>query len=345
MIATTCLEGYKMARYAASFLKRELVHVNLQIHYACNFKCRICDFWHNSYQTKPGLSVEQVEVLSDKLSQIGPQIISIGGGEPLLHPDIEKIVHVLAQKHFPVMICNGWFVTPQKARRLFEAGLYEISVSVDYADPQKHDRQRGVLDAYLRAINALETLHQNRTRSSQRVHMISVIMDDNLQEIEPLIQLCAKMGITYLVTLYSNVRGTKTKQAFDLSIADKLMALRKQYPNFVALQGYLRKFDQAIFRKDAGLCRAGKNLCNIDSQGDVSLCIDRVADTLGNLLREDMQTIRKKLILKYHQNTCRSCWTSCRGSIETLMYGGGWLNNLQDYYQMAKPIPLHSHFS
>ena len=37
--------------------------------------------------------------------------------------------------------------------------------------------------------------------------MISVLMDDNLQEIEPLIQLSKKLGVTYMITLYSYGRG------------------------------------------------------------------------------------------------------------------------------------------
>ena len=107
------------------------------------------------------------KVISEKLNLLGPQIISIGGGEPMLHPELTAIVRTLARHHFPVMITNGSLVTPELARELFAAGMVEISVSVDYADSHKHDAQRGMAGAHTRAIEALKILQANRTHPEQ----------------------------------------------------------------------------------------------------------------------------------------------------------------------------------
>lgn len=332
--------NFKKMRYLASFMGRKLVHTNLQILYQCNFRCRICEFWHASYQDQPRLSLNQIKIISEKFNQIGPQVISIGGGEPLLHPEVVDIVRVLARYHFPVMICNGWFVTEKIARDLFEAGMEEISVSVDYADAAKHDTQRGVTGAFDRAVSALEILNANRVRPDQRVHMITVVMDDNLQEVGSLIQLCKKMGITYLVTLYSSARGAKTLRSPASDPSATLSLLRRKYNEFVVLRGYLSNFTPAVRGEYPNRCYAGKNLCNIDNIGDVSLCIDTIHRPVGNILNEDAGIIRKKLIDAFQANACRSCWTSCRGSIETMMYGKGLFRNLWDYYQIVKAIEL-----
>jgi MoaA/NifB/PqqE/SkfB family radical SAM enzyme len=333
-------ENRKRARYVASFLRRRLVHVNLQLLYDCTFRCRICDFWKSSYQDAPRLSAGQVKLIADKLAQIGPQIVSIGGGEPLLHPKIVDIVKTLSADHFPVMICNGWFVTPKIAQDLFASGMHEISVSVDYASSQKHDEQRGVEGAFDRAIAALKVLKTNRTKPHQRVHMISVVLDDNLADVEELIRLCRKMGITYLVTLYSDCRGRKHLKNMSADVSQHLLKLKRKYPEFVALRGYLGNFTKAIEERGIGPCYAGKNLCNIDSQGEVSLCIDRLDDSVGNILSDEVHQLEKKLLAKHRNNNCRSCWTSCRGSIETLMYGRQPISNIWDYYQMTKSIGL-----
>ncbi|MEW5907170.1 MAG: radical SAM protein, partial [Elusimicrobiota bacterium] len=97
----------KGVRYGWSFVRRRLVHTNLQLLYDCNFRCGICDFWRRP-QGSARLSAAQVAAISEKLDRIGPQIVSIGGGEPLLHPEIVEVVRVLALRHFPVMISNGW---------------------------------------------------------------------------------------------------------------------------------------------------------------------------------------------------------------------------------------------
>jgi MoaA/NifB/PqqE/SkfB family radical SAM enzyme len=331
----------KRLRYLYAFANRRLVHLNLQILYQCNFRCKICDFWKEPYKRMPKLSASDVWAISEKLRAIGPLIVSIGGGEPLLHPELPEIVRALAKFHFPVMICNGWFVTPHRARELFKAGLYEISISLDYADPTKHDAQRGMPGAFAQARQALQTLAKNRVYPHQRVHMISVIMQDNLHEIEPLVRLAQKIGVTYLVTLYSHARGTKTQRLPQKGISAHLLTLRKKYPNFVALRGYLSRFTEATRNQWKVLpCYAGKNLFNIDCQGNVTRCIDRLDDVAGNILTDEIFSIKKALLRQYETIECGDCWTSCRGNIETLMYGQRRLLNLRDSYLMTKNLPL-----
>jgi len=332
-------ENFKKARFAKAFLSKKLIHTNLQILYECNFKCKICDFWKREDHL-PQITTSQIEIVSEKLNKIAPQIISIGGGEPLLHKGIIEIVRILHKHHFPVMICNGWYVTPELASALFEAGIYEISISVDYADPKKHDEQRGKQGAFHQAIHALEILQKSRKFSFQRVHMISVVMDDNVEEIEKLILLCKSMGITYLVSLYSDARGTKMSRNISPDISNTLLRLKKKYSEFVSLYGYIAKFSESVKQGGIGPCYAGKNLCNIDCNGNTSLCIDYLEDSVGNILTDDIYELERRLLNKFENNPCRVCWTSCRGSIESILYGKHLRNNIIDYYNMVRPMKL-----
>ncbi len=250
------------------------------------------------------------------------------------------MIEALARHHFPVLICNGWFVTPEVARAIFAAGLYEVSVSVDFADAARHDAQRGTAGAFERALEALAILREARVEPYQRVHLILVLMEDNLNDVESLIERCRRLGITFLITIYSDARGTKDCRALSADAGERLLALKRRHPEFVALRGYLGSFSRAVRENGVGPCRAGKNLCNIDSQGEVALCIDRRQETVGNILTDDIHLLEARLAERQRSNDCRSCWTSCRGSIETLMYGPDRLGNLWDYYQMTKPIAL-----
>jgi radical SAM protein with 4Fe4S-binding SPASM domain len=286
------------------------------------------------------MSLEAVQTVARKLSYLGPQIISIGGGEPMLHHDLVRIAEVLSRDHIPVMITNGWYMTPELARALFSVGMYEVSVSIDYADPGKHDRQRGKKGAFDRAVNALRILQENRVRPFQRVHMISVVMEDNVNEIENLILLARELGVTYLVTLYSSKRGDQPLGSVHSGLSHHLLSLKEKYPEFVSLQGYLAKFSQANAEGGIAPCYAGANLMNIDSQGNVTTCIDRLEDPAGNILTGDIKVIRTTLRARQRANTCARCWTSCRGSIETMMYGKPRMMNLRDYYGMTRDIPV-----
>jgi len=331
----------KRLRYVHSFWQKGLVHLNLQIMYQCNFRCKICDFWKKSYRNMPKLSAAQTEIIAEKLRPLGPLIVSVGGGEPMLHRELPQIIRALSKHHFPVMICNGWFMTPERARELFSAGMHEISISVDYANAAKHDEQRGRPGAFERAIKALEYLQQNRTHSSQRVHMISVVMDDNIDEIEPLIKLAKEIGVSYLLTLYSDNRGCKERKSSNADISARLLDLHKRYPSFVALRGYIGRFTEAI-TTGIGPCYAGKNLFNIDCQGNVSRCIDQLDQPAGNILVDDVEIIQRTLLSQFEQGDCTACWTSCRGNYETLLYGKNRLQNMIDSYRITKGIPLGS---
>lgn len=332
------LDFVKRLKYTSAFLRRDFVHMNLQLLYQCNFRCRICDFWKPRYEDMPKLSAADVRAMVEKLP--APMIVSIGGGEPLLNPELIDIIKILSEKHFPVMICNGWYVTPENAKEMLQAGLHEISVSVDYADPKKHDKQRGMEGAFEKAINALDTLNKCRTSEYQRVHMISVVMDDNLEEIEPLIRLSGEMGITYLLTFYSHNRGKKDRRNADVDISDYLLKLQKKYPHFVAIRSYIERFTDAVQEGGIRPCYGGKNFLNIDCQGNVSRCIDRLEETAGNILTDSFDEIRKSLLQHYQNNDCGNCWTSCRGNFETLMYGKHPIRNLMDSYQVTRSIPL-----
>lgn len=331
--------AWKYVRFAHSFLRRRMVHVNLQLLYDCNFRCRICSFWKDEYRHLPRLTAAQVRVAAGKLSALGPMIVSIGGGEPLLHEELPEITRILAAEHFPAMICNGWYVTPERARALFAAGLYEASVSVDYADSARHDAQRGTAGAFDRAVEALRILNESRVHPIQRVHMISVIMDDNIDDVEPLIRLARRIGVTYLVTFYSDGRGCRGGRASSREISRRLLDIRARHPDFVALPGFIARFGEM---EEGGVrpCRAGRNLLNVDCQGNVTRCIDRLDAPVGNILTDDVRALRDRLLASADSDRCGDCWTSCRGSIESLMYGKSRLADLRAYYRMVRTHPL-----
>lgn len=331
----------KDIRFCYSLVRKKMLHINLQLLYQCNFKCKICDFWKEPYLDATKLTLENVKIIADKIKYFGPLMVSIGGGEPLLHNQVFEMTEVLAKNNYPLMICNGWYVTPENAKSLFKAGMHEVSISVDYADPKKHDEQRGKSGAFDRAVKALKTLNENRVHPHQRVHMISVVMEDNVDEIEELILLAKKIGVTYLVTLYSDSRGKKECKSNMNDVSQKLLALKKKHKEFISIPAYLAKFSEAIeSEKGIDPCMAGLNLFNIDSSGNVTLCIDKLDESAGNIITDDIREIERKLIQLNASNQCRSCWTSCRGVFQSILYGEDKLNSYRALYDNIRDVPL-----
>jgi len=311
---------YRCLRLGLGFLAARMVHCNLQVTYRCNFECQICDFWKQAHDPADELSLDDIRLIGRKLNRLGTLIISLAGGEPLIRADLCDAIALLnAAHHFPILITNGWFVNETLARDILRAGLQEISVSVDYRDAARHDAQRGRPGAWQRAIRALELLNRHRPSRRTRVHMISVLMDDNLEDVEGLITLARDLGVTYMLSLYSGNRGTKARRLPDGQVTRHLLGLKAKYPEFVTLTSYLERFDEAIATGGIGDCQTGRVLMNIDNRGNVARCTETLDEPVGNVLTDDILDLRARLRALQRSHPCAQCWTSCRGFAESML--------------------------
>lgn len=326
----------KSLNLVSAFFRKHFIHCNLQVTYRCNFECQICDFWKDDYDKTRELSLKDVEIISKKLSELGTIIVSLAGGEPLIRKDLYQIIGILNKNHFPILITNGWYINEENSKAILRAGLQEISVSVDYANPAKHDTQRGAPGAFDKAINALKLLRKNRPYRRNRIHMITVLMDDNLEEIEPLIKLSREIGVTYMVNLYSFNRGTKTGKLPANNVTQYLLSLKKKYPEFITLHSYIERLDQAISKGGIGNCQTGRLLLNIDNKGNVARCTETLGEPVGNILTQSMTDIRRSLWDRYKNQDCALCWTSCRGFVESMYTPPRW-KQFKDFLITVKP--------
>lgn len=328
---------YRCARLGWGFLRGRFVHCNLQVTYRCNFRCQICDFWKTAHDPAQELTLDDVRVIGRKLNRLGTLIVSLAGGEPLVRTDLEEIITLLnAAGHFPILITNGWYVDAARAQSLLQAGLQEISVSVDYRDPAKHDAQRGCPGSWEHAVAALQLLHRARPDRRNRVHMITVLMDDNLDEIEPLIRLARELGVTYMVNLYSWNRGAKTRRLPHQRVTAHLLDLKRRYPEFISLTSYLEQMDRAVADGGIGDCQTGRLLLNIDHRGRVARCTETLDETVGSILTDDIDVLRERLLAAQREQSCAQCWTSCRGFAES-MRRAPRLRQLREFHCSVKP--------
>jgi MoaA/NifB/PqqE/SkfB family radical SAM enzyme len=328
---------YRCLRLAYGLLAKRMIHCNLQVTYRCNFKCQICDFWKPECDKTNELSLDDIRRIGRELNRLGTLIVSLAGGEPLMRDDLAGIIQILNQtNHFPILITNGWLVDDSRAREIQRAGLQEISVSVDYADSVKHDTLRGQPGAWEQAVRALEFLNKHRPTQRNRVHMISVLMDDNLPDVEKLIKLSRELGVTYMVNLYSPNRGTKPQRLPSGGVTRHLLELKRRYPEFITLTSYLEQFDRAIAVGGIGDCQTGRLLMNIDNHGNVARCTETLTEPVGNILTDDIPRIHHRLREIQRTQECAACWTSCRGFAECMHKPPRW-RQFKEFFISVRP--------
>jgi MoaA/NifB/PqqE/SkfB family radical SAM enzyme len=300
-----------------------------QVNYRCNFRCSFCHYWHDKLGDAPELPVEAFWEGSRKLSRLGCLLVSLAGGEPLIRPDIVQIVEALAEWHIPFITTNGWFANRGLAQDLFAAGLWGISVSIDYADAERHDRRRGTPGGFERALRAIEHFSEARVHKLQRVNWMAVLMEDNLDQIEPMIRMAADRGAYFMLQPYG-VRKTGSRRFIcddQGTVADYLLGLRRKYSNFLSNPYFLSKFDAALNGGVPG-CMAGRGFFNIDSTGEIAVCVEERNRPVANLFQHSAAEIVRRLRAGDMSQRCKACWYNCRGEIEALYRPEGLLLSL-----------------
>lgn len=301
-----------------------------QVTYRCNFRCAFCHYWRDPMGALPEQTVDDFRAGSRRLASFGSLLISLAGGEPLLREDIVEIVRAVGEFHLPFITTNGFLATPDLARDLFAAGLWGVSISLDYADPKRHDKARGTPGAFDHAVRALDCFARARRRDWQRVNVMCVLMHDNLDHVEPLIRLAAEHDAYFMLQLYG-IRKTGSRHfvhsADHVSASQRLLELKHRYPNFLSNEAFLARFDEALNGGVPG-CRAGQAFFSIDSCGDIAICVEERSRPVANLYRDSPRTILARLADRARGNTCTACWYNCRGEVEMLYSPHGLLNSL-----------------
>ena len=314
----------KKLRLVRTWASRHPTWCAWQVTYRCNFRCRFCHYWCDPLGKQPEPTLEQYAVGARKLASYGTLLVSLAGGEPMLRPELPQIVREVGRYHFPFVTTNGWFVTEETARQLMEAGVWGVSVSIDYADADRHDTKRSMDGAWEQAWRAVELLSAARMQKWQRVNVMAVLMDDNIDEMEGLIRLAGRYGACFMVQPYCDLKSGKGEYSPRASVSGRLLELKKKYKNFLSNPLFLSRFDAAL---DGGVpgCAAGRAFFNIDNYGYVAKCVEALDRPVANILRDAPQSIMASLKDAHRANSCTACWYNCRGEVESIYFPRGFL--------------------
>jgi MoaA/NifB/PqqE/SkfB family radical SAM enzyme len=126
----------------------------------CNLACAYCNEYDDH---SPPVPTEEMFRRVDKLAELGTAVITISGGEPLLHPDLPKIIaHIKARGMVCTLITNGYLLVPDKIRELNEAKLDRLQISIDNVKPDDVSKKSlKVLDRKLRYLAELAEFEVN----------------------------------------------------------------------------------------------------------------------------------------------------------------------------------------
>jgi AdoMet-dependent heme synthase len=157
----------------------------------CNLDCRHCRAAATLGPYPGELTTAEGMALIKDVAGMGQAVIILTGGEPLLREDIYDLTaygHGLGLRM--VMAVNGTLVTPEIARRLQEAGIQRVSISLDGAKAASHDDLRSVAGAFEGALRGIACFKE----VGLPFQINTTITRANLAELPAIYELAIKLG-------------------------------------------------------------------------------------------------------------------------------------------------------
>jgi PqqA peptide cyclase len=183
----------------------------------CNHDCPHCyNAWKNDapYPVAAELSTCETLAMLDKvLDETGARLLSLSGGEPLLRPDLDKIVDFLAARGVATnLICNGSLLTEEAIARLVPDKISIFELPLLSVDRAIHDRMSGSPGAFDRVTLAIANLKALR----QRVVSVFVATRWNLPTWPETIELAFALGVDGIMFNRFNPGGEGSRHIDEL---------------------------------------------------------------------------------------------------------------------------------
>jgi SynChlorMet cassette radical SAM/SPASM protein ScmF len=160
----------------------------------CNLCCRHCWIqpkYQEGEKVYPSLSLGLFKSIIEQAKPLGLSSVKLTGGEPLLHPQINEILEFIQKQELGLVVeTNGILCTPELARKMRACKNPFVSVSIDAANAEIHEWVRQLEGSFEQALAGLKNLVQ----AGFRPQVIMTIMQQNKDQIEPLVRLAESLG-------------------------------------------------------------------------------------------------------------------------------------------------------
>lgn len=313
-----------MAKYAMLRVRRRPVLLNLEVTMRCNAKCGFCDYWKTPAQAK----AEELQEFADIARRFNPMMITFTGGEPTLRRDLEDIVasvRAATSLSYLTMITHGGMLSLERAQSLWGAGLDQFNISLDYLDG-RHDDARGIPGL---TAKIMDTVPRMKAAGIGSVRFNTVIKNDNLDQLLPIVHTAARMGAGVNFSVYTDAKNGNGEhllhdaqhRALDEAIAALLDYKRRHRGVITNSDHYLAEIPRWVRGQLTEPCPSGTTTVHVDPKGTVRRCPDFPPD------------VDWKQWKPYEPIACDDCFYACRGEAQAPMR---WSRVLD---VMARPTP------
>jgi MoaA/NifB/PqqE/SkfB family radical SAM enzyme len=284
----------------------------------CNLSCTYCNEYDDFSKPVPA------EVMTERLDQLaalGTTIVTFSGGEPLLHPELDRLItHIRNRGILAGMITNGYLLTAQRVQQLNAAGLDHMQISIDNVMPDDVSKKSlKVLDKKLEILSEHALFHVN----------INSVLGGGIHNPEDALVVgkrAIELGFTSTVGIIHD-SGGQLKPIGDRE-RDVFLAMKRfEKKNFSQINYF--QDDIAHGRASNWRCRAGARYLYVCEDGLVHYCSQQRGYPAKPLAEYSVEDIRREYA------TAKGCAPFCTVScVHQISYMDFW----RDPQTIASPM-------
>lgn len=268
---------------------------------ACTLACPHCRAAAVDFRDPDELTTREAFSMLESASKIGPSIIILSGGEPLLREDLEQIAEkAIELGHRPVVSCNdGSLLTLERIKSLAKAGIKHFSFSMHSDKEAEHDHFVRVAGAYKNALKAFSLIKE----SGLSFQINTTILPTNFDCLPELKDWVISLGASAWHLFFIVPTGRASNESNEISLSPASIDKVLRYvagesddwgiPVKVTCAPQYSRIRQEM-GKSAGArgrsCMAGSGFVFVSYKGDVKPCgyFDLV---VGNIRQTPLDTI------------------------------------------------------
>ncbi len=276
----------------------------------CNLACTYCNEFDDHSKPVP---LEEMLRRLDHLAGLGTAIITISGGEPLLHPDLDAIIARIRRRGMIAgMITNGYLLTADRIKRLNRAGLDHLQISIDNVMPDDVSKKSlKVLDRKLQLLAEHAEFH---------VNINSVVGGGirNPQDALVIGKRAIELGFTSTVGIIHD--GDGQLQPLGDAEREVYMTMRSMEKTSYARINHFQD-NIAHGRENRWRCRAGSRYLYICEDGLVHYCSQQRGHPGKPLAQYTVEDIRREY--RTAKGCAPRCTVACVHQVSTLDFWRG----------------------
>jgi MoaA/NifB/PqqE/SkfB family radical SAM enzyme len=249
----------------------------------CNLACTYCNEFDASSAPVP---LAEMLRRVDLLAGLGTTILTISGGEPMLHPELDEIVrHIRSRGMIATLITNGYLLTPVRIERLNRAGLDYLQISIDNVTPDETSKK---------SLKVLDRKLEWLARYAEFSVTVNSVLGSPVRHPEDARTIARRargLGLTSTVGILHDGGGQLKPLAPDhMAIYRDLQEPRQQMFSFAQYDRFQRNISQGL--PNQWHCRAGGRFLYICEDGLVHYCSQqrgRPGIPLERYTRQDLE--------------------------------------------------------